>query len=48
VVDHKVRKSGGRIFRLANPPGPIRKETLSGDVKRIVVPPLSAALIVRP
>jgi Glycoside hydrolase family 44 len=48
VVDHKVRKPGGMIYRLPNPPGPIRKETLSGDVKRIMVPPLSAALIVRP
>ena len=48
AVDNKVRKPEGTIFRLPNPPGPIRKEALAGDVKHIVVPPLSAALIVRP
>jgi hypothetical protein len=48
AVDNKVRKPGGVIFRLPNPPGPIRKEALAADVTRIVVPPLSAALIVRP
>ena len=48
AVDSKVRKLGGMIYRLPNPPGPIRKEALAADVKQIVVPPLSAALIVRP
>ncbi len=48
AVDSKVRKPGGMIFRLPNPPGPIRKAALATDVKTIVVAPLSAALIVRP
>ena len=48
AVDTRVRKSAGMIFRMPNPPGPIRKEALAPDVKRIVVPPLSAALVVWP
>jgi hypothetical protein len=48
AVDNNVRNAGGMVFRLPNPPGPIRKEVLAADVKRIVVPPLSAALIVKP
>jgi hypothetical protein len=48
AVDNKVRKPGRMILRLPNPPGPIRAEELAADVKRVVVPPLSAALIVRP
>ena len=48
AVDDKVRKPAGTIFRLPNPPGPIRKEALAAGQDRIVVPPLSAALVVRP
>jgi len=48
TVDGKVRRPGGTIFRLPNPPGPIRKEPLAVDAKRIVVPRLSAAMIVKP
>jgi len=47
LLDHKVRKPGGMVFRLGNPPGPIRKEPLAVDPKGIVIPPLSAAMIVR-
>ena len=48
AVDTRVRKSAGMIFRMPNPPGPIRKEALAPDVKRIVVPPLSAAIVIWP
>jgi hypothetical protein len=48
AVDNKIRESGGVIFRLPNPPGPIRKEALAADVTTIAVPPLTAVLIVRP
>jgi hypothetical protein len=48
AFDNKVRKPEGTIFRLPNPPGPVRKEALAADVEMIVLPPLSAALIVRP
>ena len=48
AVDSKVHNLGGTIYPLPNPPGPIRKQALAADVKRIVVPPLSAALVVRP
>ncbi|MFI5454503.1 MAG: glycoside hydrolase family 44 protein [Isosphaerales bacterium] len=48
TVDGRVSKPGGTIFRLPNPPGSIRKEPLAADARRIVVPPLSAAMIVKP
>jgi len=48
TVDSKAHMRAGTIFRLANPPGPIRAETLATDAQRIVVPPLSAALVVMP
>ena len=47
AVDNKLRKAGGTVFRMPNPPGPIRKEALAADVTRIVVPLLSVALIVQ-
>ena len=41
-------KSGGALFRLPNPPGPIKKELLQANANRtvIAVPPLSAAMYV--
>jgi hypothetical protein len=42
------RKPGGTLFRLPNPPGPIRKEVLDDDAKAITVPPLTAVMVVRP
>ena len=44
----KARRAGGTVFRLPNPPGPIGKETLAAGREQIVVPPLSAALVVMP
>jgi hypothetical protein len=48
LVGGTARKAGGTIFRMPNPPGPIRKEVLAGDAKTIMVPALSAVLVVRP
>ncbi len=41
-------KSGGTLFRLPNPPGPIKKELVKGNPNGTVVavPPLSAAMYV--
>jgi hypothetical protein len=43
-------KPVGTLFRLPNPPGPIRKEVLGGKgpAATITVPPLSAAMLVSP
>ena len=46
--DKPDRKLAGTVFRLPNPPGPIGKEILAAAQERIVVPPLSAALVVMP
>jgi hypothetical protein len=48
TAEAKSRQPGGTIYRLPNPPGSIQRERLAADTTRIVVPPLSAALIVRP
>jgi len=45
-----VKPGAGVLFRLPNPPGPIRKELLGAGSRglAVVVPPLSAAMLVRP
>jgi hypothetical protein len=46
--ERTARKPGGTIFRLLNPPGPIRREPLAAGAERVSVPALTAAMIVRP
>ena len=46
----KAKPGAATLFRLPNPPGPITKELLKAGIPGItvMVPPLSAAMLVRP
>jgi hypothetical protein len=48
VEGRTSRSELGTLFRLTNPPGPIRKEALPADAKTITLPPMSAVMVVRP